>query len=101
MALTERILLFHDTPPQGRRNPELFGPGLGLVKGRVLLPDARTRLDSSDRVRMQLLARRFAPAACVTLDSGATLRFTGERITAADNVRQVTENGKLRKVRSR
>src|SRR5690606_41913723 len=26
MALCDRIVLFHDNPPQGRRNPEVFGP---------------------------------------------------------------------------
>jgi hypothetical protein len=99
MALSEHIVLFHDNLPQGRRNPEVFGSGLGLVKRHAFFPNARTRLNSSDRVRMQLLGRRFAPVACVTLDSGAVLRFTGGRIAAADGARQVTERGKLRKVR--
>jgi len=99
MALSERIVLFHDNPPQGRRNPEIFGPGLGLIKRHVVFPNARTRLNSSDRVRMQLLGRRFVPADCVTLDSGAVLHFTDERIVAAGGARQITERGKLRKVR--
>jgi hypothetical protein len=100
MALSERIVLFHDNPPQGRRNPELFGPGLGLVRSRLMLPNARTRLKTSDRIRMQLLCRRFAPAACITLDSGSVLRFAGDCLAAADGPRCITENGRLRKVRA-
>ena len=101
MAASESIVLFHDNPPQGRRNPEVFGPGLGLIRRHIFFPNARTRLNSSDRVRMQLLGRRFAPATCVTLDSGAALRFTDGGIAAAAGVRQITESGKLRKVRIR
>ena len=101
MALSERIVLFHDDPPQGRRNPELFGPGLGLVKHQVLFPNARTRLKTSDRVRMQLLCRRFAPAVCATLDSGSVLRFVDGELAAADSVRRISDDGRLRKVRAR
>lgn len=100
MALSERIVLFHDNPPQGRRNPELFGPGLGFVTRQVLFPNARTRLRTSDRVRMQLLARRFSPAGCVTLDSGSLLRFDDGNFAAADGARRITETGKLRKVKA-
>lgn len=101
MALCDRIVLFHDNPPQGRRNPEVFGPGLGLVKRQVLFPNARTRLRTSDRVRMQLLARRFAPAASIALDSGAMLRFTDGRLAAAEGARRITESGRLRRVKIR
>jgi hypothetical protein len=101
MALTERIVLFHDNPPQGRRNAELFGPGLGIVAGQIVFPNARTRLRTDDRVRMQLLCRRFAPAACVTLDSGSVLRFDADRLVSADGVRRISDDGRLRKVRTR
>jgi hypothetical protein len=101
MALSERIVLFHDNPPQGRRNPELFGPGLGLIKRQVLFPDARTRLRTSDRVRMQLLCRRFVPGICVTLDSGSILRFVDDDLAAASSVRRISEGGRLRKVKAR
>jgi hypothetical protein len=100
MALNDRIVLFHDNPPQGRRNPELFGPGLGLVNRHVLFPDARTRLRTSDRVRMQLLCRRFAPAVCITLDSGASLRFVDGELAGADGARRVSDTGRLRKVKA-
>lgn len=100
MALSERIVLFHDNPPQGRRNPEVFGAGLGLVKRQVLFPNARTRLKTSDRVRMQLLARRFSPAGCVTLDSGSVLHFVNGELAAAAGARRLTDSGRLRKVKA-
>lgn len=76
MALTERVVLFHDSPPQGRGDAEVYGPGLGLAPGLVALPHARHRLDLEDRARVELLARRFAPDTCVAMDEGARLDLT-------------------------
>ena len=44
MALTTRVLLFHDRPPQGAGNAEIFEHGLDLVPDAVFLPHAATRL---------------------------------------------------------
>ncbi|MCP4225743.1 MAG: hypothetical protein GY773_20605 [Actinomycetia bacterium] len=73
MVLTERVVLFHDNPPQGPGDAELYGPGLGLVTGLVPLPHARHRLQLDDLGRVALFARRFAPASCVTLDYGGRI----------------------------
>jgi hypothetical protein len=70
MALTERVVLFHDNAPQGPAQTEVFDEGLGLVRGLVLLPHARRRLHLDDLTRMSVLSRRFAPAHCVVLDDG-------------------------------
>ena len=70
MALTERVVLFHDFIPHGVAQTELHGDGLGTVRGAVLLPHPRRRLRVDDRVRMAVLARRFAPERCVVLDDG-------------------------------
>lgn len=99
MALADRVVLFHDNAPQGRRNPELFGHGLGLVPNRILLPDAKHRLRVKDRIRLSLFSRRFAPAACITLDSGSALTIAGERITHAAGAKQIAASGRLRRVR--
>jgi hypothetical protein len=99
MALTDGVVLFHDNAPQGRRNPELFGHGLGIVPGHVLLPDAKHRLKVKDRTRLALLSRRFAPATCIVLDSGSVLMIAGERITHATGARQVAASGRLRRVK--
>jgi hypothetical protein len=73
MAVTERIVLFHHSPPQGHGNTELLESGLGLVRGLVAFPHVRRRLDLGDAGRMSRLARRFAPAECLGLDDGAWL----------------------------
>ena len=78
MALTERIVLFHDSPPQGRGDAEVLGDGLAVVPGVVALPRARRRLLLDDRKRIGLFARRFAPARCVTLDELSWLRPMGD-----------------------
>ncbi len=77
MVLTERVVLFYDDPPDGPTYPELFGEGIGLVRGVVALPHARRRLRLDDSRRVSLLAARFAPAACIALESGGWLDRQG------------------------
>jgi hypothetical protein len=95
MAVAERVVLFHDRPPQGAGNAELFESGLGLVRGAVFLPHAATRLATSDPRRLALLARRFAPAACYTLDDGSRLLWRRGRLAAAACSQRVTRTGAL------
>lgn len=71
MAMTDRVLLFHDRAPHGPAHPEFLDAGLGVVHDLVLLPHARRRLRLDDAARMGVLARRVAPAQCVVLDDGA------------------------------
>ncbi|HEX2363355.1 MAG TPA: hypothetical protein VHI11_14900 [Jiangellaceae bacterium] len=73
MALTERIVLFHDRIPHGPSHAELYDDGLGVIPRVVLLPHARRRLRVDDRLRMSILVRRFEPATCVVLDDGTRL----------------------------
>ena len=82
MAISERIVLFHDHPPQGAGNAEIFEAGLGLVRGTVFLPHAASRLALGNRDRVSLLARRLSPAACVTLDDGSLLHWHHGRLVA-------------------
>jgi len=76
MALCERVVLFHDSPPQGPGDPEVYARGMGLVHGVVPLPHARYRLRLSDPARVALFARRFAPDVCAPLDGGEQLDGT-------------------------
>ncbi len=96
MALAERIVLFHDHPPQGAGDAELFEAGLGLVRGAVFLPHAAVRLALAERKRVTLLARRFSPAACVTLDDGSLLHWKQGRLVAALGSRRLARDGGLR-----
>ncbi len=71
MALSERVVLFHDSPPQGAGNAELLDAGLARFRGAVVLPHAGRRLRLDDPARVSILARRFRPDRCVALDPGS------------------------------
>lgn len=71
MALTDRVVLFHDRAAHGPSVSEVFTSGLGLVKDTVAFPGARERLDLGNQRRMGVLARRFAPSHCLLLNDRA------------------------------
>jgi hypothetical protein len=79
MIASERVVLFHDDPPQGAGNAEVLCPGLGLVPDVVPFPHARRRLRLTDAARVGLLARRFSPARCYAMDEGARLDWDPAR----------------------
>ena len=95
MVLAQRVVLFHDSPPQGPGDAEIYGPGLGLVRGLVPLPHARHRLRLDDRARVSLFARRFAPDICAALDGGEKLAGdSGDgRWSLSANARVLQESG--------
>lgn len=95
MVLAERIVLFHDKTPQGRREPEVLGAGLGLVGGCVVLPDAERRLRRGDRPRTATFSRRFAPDTCYTLDSGSMLHLDSGIVVTARSVRRLKNDGRF------
>jgi hypothetical protein len=95
MALSERVILFHDSPPQGPGNAEVFDAGLGLFPDVVPLPDARHRLRLDDPGRVSLFARRFAPAHCVVLDEGSRLDWNGQTLSASGLTRRLARAGGL------
>ena len=91
MALTERVVLFHDFGPEGAQEAEVFDRGLGRVRGVVALPHARRRLRLDDRDRCAVMARRFTDQHCLLLDDGTALEFgssgelpSGARILGID-----------------
>lgn len=94
MALSERVILFHDFVPHGVAQTEVFGEGLGVVHGLVPLPHMRRRLRVDDPVRMAVLARRFAPARCVVLDDGVRVPLAPDEQPPSD-ARVVTETGQI------
>ena len=93
MAVTERVVLFHDSPPQGPGNAEVLDAGLGLAPGVVALPHARRRLRLDDPVRVALLARRFSPATCVALDPRARLDWDGRTWSAGPGTGRFDRRG--------
>ncbi|MET0838516.1 MAG: hypothetical protein ABWY19_07035 [Marmoricola sp.] len=78
MALTDRVVLFHDFVPHGVAQTEVYGTGIGVVPGVVALPHARRRLQVNDPVHMSVLARRFAPAHCLVLDDSTRIPLDEE-----------------------
>lgn len=98
MVLAERIVLFHDSPPQGPGNAEVLEVGLGKVRELLPFPHARRRLRLEDPHRVQLLARRFAPSLCITLDEGARVVLEDGRWRASKPVLELDSDGSTRAV---
>jgi hypothetical protein len=92
MALTERVVLFHDRAAHGASLTEVFDAGIGVIPGLVLLPHARRRLLTDDPLRMSALAHRFAPASCVVLDDGVRVDLGPDGAVPPD-ARVVGANG--------
>jgi len=92
MALTDRIVLFHDRSPQGPGHPEVYGSGLSVVRDLVLLPHARARLLLDDAARMAVFARRFSPARCLLLERGSRIELE-DGSSWPSGVRAIGEDG--------
>jgi hypothetical protein len=95
MALSERVVLFHDSPPQGPGNAELFEQGLGVFPNLLPLPHARKRLRLHDRHKVALMARRFAPAQVIAFDSLTRMDWDGECWHGQPGTQRLTEKGIL------
>jgi len=95
MALSPRVVVFHDSPPQGSGSPEVLEVGLSAFPGLVALPHADRRLRLEDPTRVALFARRFAPDVCAVLVKGARLDWDGERWTGAEGTRRLGTDGTL------
>jgi hypothetical protein len=93
MALTERVVLFHDNPPHGGGIAEVLDEGFGWVKGLVALPEPALRLRLDDPSRVSQYARRFAPAPCAAMDRTAWISVKGGAIVAARGVQRLLEDG--------
>lgn len=74
MALSERVVVFHDSLPQSLKDAEVLRPGMGVFGGVLPLPDARTRLDLTDRIRIEMFARRFTQYQSVIFDEHTMLQ---------------------------
>jgi hypothetical protein len=83
MALTDRVVLFHDHTAHGVGLAEVLDRGLALVPNVVFLPHARERLALGDVENVAILARRFAPCRAIGLQNGAVLTGPGLASTGA------------------
>ncbi len=94
MALSERVVLFHDFVPHGVAQTEVFGEGIGVVRDLVPLPHLRRRMRVDDPLRMSVLARRFAPAQCLVLDDGVAVPLSPDG-RLPEHARVVSDEGRL------
>jgi hypothetical protein len=98
MALSERVVTFHDSPPEGAGKAEVLEAGLGVIRGIVPLPHARRRLALADPLRVSLFARRFGPAHCVALDERTRVHWDGRRWHGLAGTRELLPDGRLAEV---
>lgn len=82
MALSDRVVLFHDHAPQGRRGTEMYAEGLGVYTGVLPFPHARRRLSLDDQQLMRLMAHRFAPRTCLLLADGTRVDLADDEALA-------------------
>lgn len=93
MAISERVVLFHDSPPQGPGASEVLDRGLGLCPGVVPFPQPETRLRLHDPERVGLLANRFAPALCLAFPARAHVTYEGDRFVRPSGIVRLTTDG--------
>ncbi len=101
MVCTDRVVLFHDRPPEGPGHAEVFDVGMGLIADVVALPHATRRLELQDRARMSLFARRFSPSVCVALDPRCRLGFGPRGLSANEDTYELAMDGALLPMASR
>lgn len=93
MAVSERVVLFHDDPPQGPGATEVLDAGLGLCPGAVVFPEPEKRLRMEQKDRMSRLTRRFAPAHCLLLPARSRVTWRNGQFSSAHGVLRLRPSG--------
>jgi hypothetical protein len=95
MCITDRVVLFHDSPPNGRSTPQLLCAGLGTVSGVVAFPnsDERMRLDNPTIVSQY--AKRFSDAACLAFPRRSWVIWQAGVLRDGHGVKQLMSNGQV------
>ena len=94
MAISDRVVLFHDSPPQGPGASEILDAGLGLIPGVVVLPEPEHRLHLDRKDRVQRLVRRFEPAICLALPARSRVTWRDGVFSSAHDVMQLRASGR-------
>lgn len=97
MTLTDRIILFHDSPPFGKNLAQVLDQGMGLCPGVVVLPDMARRVRLDNRGAIERFARRMAPADCLALDAGSRLFFNEGALERVESSAQLTQSGEVQR----
>lgn len=93
MAISERVVLFHDSPPQGPGAAEVLDRGLGLVPRVVPLPHPDQRLRLDDAPRVGLFAQRFAPALPLVFRNRTRVTWDGLAFVGAHGIERLCGDG--------
>ncbi|MDP2342609.1 MAG: hypothetical protein Q8O67_16750 [Deltaproteobacteria bacterium] len=96
MAVSDRIVLFHDDPPQGNVARQVLDVGLGFVPSTVVLPEPERRVNLDAHDRIMLVARRFAPATCLAFPACSYVVWKDGRLQGAEGVIELTADGEHR-----
>lgn len=100
MAVSDRVVLFHDDPPQGPGVSEILDAGLGLAPGAVFLPQPEQRLNLADKQRVQRLVHRFLPARCLALPARSRVTWRDGQYLDAQGVVELLPGGGSEPLRS-
>jgi hypothetical protein len=95
MVVSDRVVLFHDSPPQGAGAAEVLDAGLGLVPDTVVLPQPEERLRLDDVARVKLMANRFAPAVCLAMPARSRITWASRRFSSVHGVMGLMNDGKV------
>ena len=93
MVATERVVLFHDNPPQGPGASEVLDAGLGLVPDVVAMPQPEQRLHLDQTERLDRFVRRFAPARCLLFPARSHVTWRDNRFEDAAGVEELQVGG--------
>ena len=95
MVTSERVILFHESPPEGAGVSEVLEQGLGFHRGVVPLPNPKLRLKLDDPLRVGWLSRRYSHSKCVAFDQGDWVRFDGEKWFDAEGTTLLKHDGSV------
>jgi hypothetical protein len=93
MAISPCVVLFHDDPPQGPGVSEVLDEGLGLAPHVVVFPEPERRLRLDHQPRIELLAKRFAPAHCLGFPPRSRVIWKGGRFSSPKGVLCLRRDG--------
>lgn len=98
MAISERVVLFHDNPPQGPGAAEILDRGLALCPDVVPLPAPEQRLRLEDRERVTRFARRFAPALALAFTACAHITWNGLAFVRPHKIQRLHGDGSVERL---
>lgn len=93
MITGEKVILFHETPPQGAGVSEVMDEGLALHHGILPLPDPKLRLKLDDPLRVGWFATRHLPSKCIAFDDGEYVMFDESRWYGASGTQWLKPDG--------